>query len=285
MRDAAREFLAAKDRTGRDADVNAPKNATARLGSDTEKATAASPGPAPSSPSVGNASSPSPDKAVAKCPANFLSLRDPDAELECQCAPGAHSGFIHGTDVYTDVSSICRAARHAGVIDETGGIVHVKGVPGLRSYRGVERNGIRSSGFGPRTYAFRFVGQEQKGDKSTGPQAAAPSDDQPENCPASFANFHDVLGKFACTCTTGIPKGTIYGTDIYTDDSALCTAARHAGRIGEPGGVVHVEGVPGAKAYAAATRNGVSSRGYGPWPRAFRFVDASDPENVVSSRP
>jgi hypothetical protein len=77
------------------------------------------------------------------------------------------------------------------------------------------------------------------------------------------------------------PNGTpfsISGTDIYTDDSSICTAAVHAGLITfGSGGTVTVEvRRPGPNRYMGSSRNGVNSRGYdngnNPTLGAFVFV-------------
>ena len=34
--------------------------------------------------------------------------------------------------------------------------------------------------------------------------------------------------------------GSVWGTDMYTDDSSVCAAAQHAGKVGPAGGEVTV---------------------------------------------
>ncbi len=65
---------------------------------------------------------------------------------------------------------------------------------------------------------------------------------------------------------------TVWGTDTYTDDSSLCTAAVHAGVITLAGGSIHVEAVAGLDAYEGSLRNGVESLDYGSWGRSFVFL-------------
>jgi hypothetical protein len=71
------------------------------------------------------------------------------------------------------------------------------------------------------------------------------------------------------------PDGTpnsIWGTDLYTDDSSVCTAAVHAGKItAAAGGSVTIEIRPGAAAYAASTRNGITSMPYAEWLGSYVF--------------
>ena len=51
----------------------------------------------------------------------------------------------------------------------------------------------------------------------------------------------------------------IYGTDVYTDDSSVCTAAVHAGFISlAGGGSVTIEIRPDAGSYTGTTRNRIT---------------------------
>lgn len=71
----------------------------------------------------------------------------------------------------------------------------------------------------------------------------------------------------------GTISSRLWGTDIYTDDSSICTAAVHAGLITtSSGGTVTIEIRPAQQSYAASTRNGVASRDYGYWNGSFIFV-------------
>lgn len=101
--------------------------------------------------------------------------------------------------------------------------------------------------------------------------AGAPPASAQEACPADFSRSDAPL---TCACEEWRP-GRIWGTDVYTNDSHICTAAVHAGLIdpGE-GGVVTLEPRPGQDAYAGSERHGVRSRRYGRWGGAFAFVSA-----------
>jgi LCCL domain-containing protein len=74
------------------------------------------------------------------------------------------------------------------------------------------------------------------------------------------------------------PGGTIryaWGTDTYTADSSVCTAAVHAGLIGvDAGGDVYLEVTAGLEEYAGSERNGVKTQARGEWLTSFMFVDA-----------
>ncbi|HEY7642364.1 MAG TPA: LCCL domain-containing protein [Steroidobacteraceae bacterium] len=55
---------------------------------------------------------------------------------------------VTGSGVYTDASSICAAAAHAGAIDsQRGGVVTIQILPGQRDYRGSTQNFIRSDDY------------------------------------------------------------------------------------------------------------------------------------------
>jgi hypothetical protein len=69
--------------------------------------------------------------------------------------PGVHA--VWGTDIYTDHSSICAAAVHAGVIGAEGGEVVIQEVDGLENYDGTVRNGVTSADFGAWFFSFQFL--------------------------------------------------------------------------------------------------------------------------------
>jgi LCCL domain len=71
----------------------------------------------------------------------------------------------------------------------------------------------------------------------------------------------------------GVASGAIWGSDVYTDDSSIGTAAVHAGLISfENGGTVTIEIRPGQAQYKSTTRYGITSASYGYWGGSFVFV-------------
>ena len=58
----------------------------------------------------------------------------------------------------------------------------------------------------------------------------------------------------------GCQNGNIWGTDRYSKDSNLCTAARHCGVIGIAGGIFKAQPLGKLNVYFGCTRNGVTSR-------------------------
>lgn len=73
---------------------------------------------------------------------------------------------------------------------------------------------------------------------------------------------------FSCP-STGSAR-TVWGTNIYTDDSSVCTAAVHDGVITvASGGTVTIEIRSGRSSYNGSLRNGVSSSNWGSWNGSF----------------
>ena len=76
--------------------------------------------------------------------------------------------------------------------------------------------------------------------------------------------------RFSASCppvTARDPKVTVYGTDVYPSNNAICVAALHAGKIDKTGGTVTVQLNPVRKAIRAA-RAMVSRRQICPRPIA-----------------
>jgi hypothetical protein len=71
-------------------------------------------------------------------------------------------------------------------------------------------------------------------------------------------------------CPPNGTAGAIWGSDIYTGDSSICTAAVHAGLFTlESGGIVTVEYRPGRQTYGSTERHGITSNTYGEYSRSF----------------
>src|SRR5829696_1193933 len=82
--------------------------------------------------------------------------------------------------------------------------------------------------------------------------------------------------QFTYDCPAYGTVAAIYGTDIYTDDSSVCTAAVHVGLISlAGGGTVTIEIRPDAGSYTASTRNRVTSNAYPAWQGAYVIVGAA----------
>jgi hypothetical protein len=98
-----------------------------------------------------------------------------------------------------------------------------------------------------------------------------------EPCPSRMYGDRTEL---TCHCDETAGGNTVWGTDTYTDDSALCHAAVHAGAIPASGGVIRVRAVGGRSSYAGSSRNGISTSDYGAWERSIVF---DDPQTLAKS--
>ncbi len=183
------------------------------------------------------------------------------------CSPSAILGSVWGTDLYTDDSSICTAAVHAGLITESGGAVTIEIRPGHDAYAGSQRNGIASKDYNSWGGSFVFV----KDGKPIEPPAVQ---GRLATWSLNASGHQGVLGKpFQYTCPANGTFGSVWGTDVYTDDSSICTAAVHAGIITrDAGGPITIEMRGGEASYTGSVRNGVTSNDYGQWGSSFVFV-------------
>jgi hypothetical protein len=200
--------------------------------------------------------------ADAWCPDKFNGAPNADAltSLACTCKPDAPVGSVWGSGIYTTDSSVCGAARHAGAIGKTGGVVTMKKAPGCASYVGSTANDVASAKWGAYQASFFFPGH---GDGTCKLDTS---------CPASFAAIPEAeaAAGFPCDCPAGATGG-VWGSGIYTSDSNVCAAAIHAGAVGPAGGKVTPKTTMGCPKYASSTANGITSTAYGPWQKSFFF--------------
>jgi hypothetical protein len=95
-------------------------------------------------------------------------------------------------------------------------------------------------------------------------------------CKASFDDYGDPAASVACDCPALAMPGIVYGTLVYTSDSDICTAARHAGQIDAAAGTVKLRGTGGCQTYPGSVRNGVTSETWGAWDRSYYFPGTHD---------
>jgi len=197
------------------------------------------------------------------CPTTFNRLKNfKTGEQKCKCKPDVANGTVWGTGIFTEDSSICGAAVHAGAIKaDKGGEVTAKFAPGCASYAGSKKNGVTSSAWGAYAGSFFFP--------SFGDGKCPPVD--PNACPASFMNGKPGAdGTIKCTCAA-TTSGAIYGTAVYTADSSLCAAAVHAGAIPKTGGKVTAKSLAGCSKYESTSANGLTSIKWGSYDASFFF--------------
>lgn len=210
------------------------------------------------------------------------------------CPPGNPVGRLWGTDLYTDDSSICTAAVHAGQITpETGGSFYIEIRPGASSYRGSNRYGITSNSYGGWHGSFMFVSGHKHG-RAEFPQPygfdAHPKHNRDSYIPKTHSDVGFQRGVKQISWTTQADKlrgknglrltyfcppggsysGRLWGSNPYTDDSSVCLAGVHSGLFTpETGGNITIEIRPGASSYNGSSSNGVNSNNYGGWHGSF----------------
>lgn len=196
------------------------------------------------------------------CPSQMYKADD---DLICRCRKTEGGNPVWGTDIYTDDSALCHAAVHAGVIPQSGGVVHVRRVAGRDSYQGSTRHGFVSQSYGAYESSIQFDTPQQVARMLGGVKL----------CPVLYsAALPNWSGD--CRCEPG-RVGMVQGSNPYTEDSNICGAAVHAGLIGrDSGGVIHVAPGPMSTRLTGSTRNGlVGSNFSAAQPRATFTVSAT----------
>jgi beta-lactamase regulating signal transducer with metallopeptidase domain len=202
----------------------------------------------------------------------------------CFQVVGATSGYLWGTDLYTDDSAIATAAVHAGVLQAgESGIVKVSMLPGQATYQGSARHGIQSNDWKnsgiyssytiERVYPAVAAATAPAKDGPPSPPGVTEIDDigPPETAfPAISAQS---VGQSFLMTVTGGTSGSVWGTEKYTHDSSIPAAAVHAGIL-QPGerAIVKVTVSPGLPYYQGSTHNGVASRD---WSNSGNYVTIS----------
>jgi hypothetical protein len=98
-----------------------------------------------------------------------------------------------------------------------------------------------------------------------------------QGTPTSWeANATSLNGKdgetFTLACSPGGTARSVWGSDIYTADSSICTAGVHSGLITyQQGGTVTIELRPGRTIYGCSERNGVTTSPFGSYQHSFVF--------------
>lgn len=204
-------------------------------------------------------------KGAPVCPANNMA---DEATLTCRCDVTAPLATVWGSGPYTSDSGICAAAAHAGLLASQGdrytGTVTLNHSEGCSTYAPSTQNGVASLSYGSWNSSFFFP--------AVGTADCAGTVANVQACPSAMPGQGDSL---TCSCSAEATNtGTIWGTTTYTDDSAICRAALHAGAVGAAGGVIEVMRAPGLASYAASSQNGVNSLNYGSWTGSIVFAGA-----------
>jgi LCCL domain len=184
-------------------------------------------------------------------------------------ACGEEPHAVWGTDFYTDDSVACAAAIHAGAITRAGGVVLLTWTKGQPTYAGSPRNGIATSDYGAwgRSFFVQAVGAD--GRPTSAPPTAPPDGTVRASCTTRGDMIPDAT---RVICPPGCATGQLWGTDVYTGDSAVCLAAVHGGQIAlEQGGEARLSRAGKQESFHGSTRNGLTSSDYGAWDASFRL--------------
>ncbi|HEX5069419.1 MAG TPA: LCCL domain-containing protein [Vicinamibacterales bacterium] len=203
-----------------------------------------------------------PEDGVRPERVNLALYRDRTGETFEFTITGSADYPIWGTGIYTDESALETAAVHAGVLRSgQTGKVRVTILPARGSYAGSRSHGIDSMPAGSAAGSF---GIEVGGGSMSKP--------------TSITNFRGRTGEVLVVPTVGTKTGSVWGVDIYTDDSNLGAAAVHAGVL-RPGefGFVRVTIADGQQGYPGSTRNDIVSQPYGQWDSSFTVAIAPRP--------
>jgi hypothetical protein len=93
------------------------------------------------------------------------------------------------------------------------------------------------------------------------------------DAPPTMIDLGDQTGATFYFRVTGEAAGQLWGTDVYTGDSAIGVAAVHAGlvKVGETA-ILKVAVVKPLPQYQGSARNGVTSHDFGPYGSAYRLA-------------
>src|SRR5437588_8798217 len=115
---------------------------------------------------------------------------------------------------------------------------------------------------------------------STSVRPASVTSGTPTTWEAKATSLNGAVGQtFTLACSPGGAAHSVWGSDIYTADSSICTAAVHSGLITfQQGGAVTVELRPGRNIYGCSERNGVTTSPYGPYQHSYVFKTPNNEE-------
>lgn len=104
--------------------------------------------------------------------------------------------------------------------------------------------------------------------------------------PSSLTAFRNKVGQTFEFTVTGSASGSVWGTDVYTDDSSVAKAAVHAGvvAVGETK-TVTVTILAGQSSYPASTRNGITTSNWGSWVGSYSFAGSTGATGTATAAP
>lgn len=172
---------------------------------------------------------------------------------------------VYGSFIYHPLSSICKAAAHAGTMNpKFSSYVMVELISGKKIYNGsIGADGNLSGTFSSSDISFKT--------KVGTPPMKITCSDAPNLAPFNKAA---IGSKFVVICPPkcSITKVSIYGSEIYADMSPICLSGIHYGVLSDKGGEIEFL-IEGSQSYFKGTRSfGIISKTRDAYVRSFRFV-------------
>ncbi|XP_056385983.1 clotting factor C-like [Hyla sarda] len=94
-------------------------------------------------------------------------------------------------------------------------------------------------------------------------------------CCATSKDLSSSTSQIYCPSGCMSKNLSVWGTEIYTENTAVCLAAIHAGKVSNGGGYITVQKLPGQEMYIGSTMNGIISLNYGISATSFTFLGYS----------
>lgn len=172
-------------------------------------------------------------------------------------------GNVMGNLIYSDDSSICKAAIHAGFIkNEEGGEFIMEIANGVAQYEGTTRNAITSASRGPNTRSFSI--KEAPTLMSVGCEETAGS--------VRFSGISGTKYTVQCQSDCALKEHKVWGSGPFTDDSSICQAAILASALSDKGGEVAFVIADGQSNYKGGTFNGIKAASRDNHIRSFKVL-------------
>jgi hypothetical protein len=190
--------------------------------------------------------------------------------ISVYCPAGGSPAAVWGSGVYTDDSSLCTAAVHALATFDVarGGTVQLAVAPGQDSYAAEQRHGVSTSEWGAWGASFRVIsGVPGKRMREIGDTTLTEI-----SWLTTAQHLRGTTGVRRMMCPADGRLGAVWGSDVYSDHSSICSAAVHAGLITQlAGGALTVRIEAGRSRYAGTVRNGMTTKALGSWQGSFLF--------------
>ncbi|WP_426573710.1 LCCL domain-containing protein [Aquihabitans sp. McL0605] len=192
--------------------------------------------------------------------------------FDFDCPAGGEANTIWGTETYTDDSSVCTAGVQVGLITfDEGGKVTIEIAAGQDSYDAGTANDVTSVAYASWDGSFTFP--DAPPGSGTFEASTATWSVTAQSLQLAEGDTRDVV------CSKAGELGSVWGTDTYTADSSICTAAVHQGLITQAaGGGVRIKVTAGADSYEGTTAHGITSNSYGSFALSYTFPD-DQPQN------